>query len=544
MAQPDGGGNPSEEDRKRARGYGQEQMQALYDKFQQAVAAYNANPNAQTANAMASALALLQDAAANGHDPGGQALASSVAGAANTQYQQAQQGPGQRASTGPAVAVDPLSPQGAVFQGGVSPAAPGGTELGAGADAGNNVGGMGIANRIAQSLIAQNPGAQAQGQAIGGAAQNPAMAPPTGIGQTPQPPQGAMGQAPNQRPPSQTGIAGPYVNNPETFTGTGGLPGWQQAAQQQTDATLPSTNGVLPDGSPAPGSTVAYGDSRTVPPPVPNSGAGVGPNVSLNPAYGAGYQPGNDSAGNPQSPAVARALASGMGGDPNAPVGQSFGGPGQPDSLGSPHTEYGPGDFTVPGGAPPEYANDANSWWAQEGLTTTDIYGGSYDPFDQKNGGFNNVLNAYETAQGLPGYWSDSVSPLMQQAIATSYLGQNPLDTRQEILNAIPQLAQQFDTPGTYYDPTADWTGFLQNPVEGPGGSGQGAFASLSPMDQIGWAAQMWQTIAGQSVDDQYMSSGMYQIQQLGEAYKHELRNGYQGTFIDFMRENGADSWL
>jgi hypothetical protein len=565
MAQPDGGGNPSEEDRRRARGYNGNQMKSLYDKFQAAVAAYNASPSTATANAMAAALQLLQDAAANGQDPSGQTLAGSLSQSAQQQFQQAQQGgPTMGAQTGAAIATSPQGQPG--FQGGLAPAAAGGgprtssmtrqgqsvsPPMGSGGAVGGDVG---IAQGVAQSLIAQGGGGAqtvTQGSLIPGQGGGPG-----GPTQGPNPNEvvPVNGQAfggPGQ--PDSLGMPhdAMYQNNPGAQAPTGPISGagvgpnvqlpgnygssWQQAAN--------TSQGLMPDGSLPLATSSTYPGASTVAPP-PTSGAGVGPNVSLDPNYRVGNQPGTDSAGNPQGPAVTRALAAGMGNDPNA-QGASFGGPGQPDSLGSPHDLMPPGSFHNQGGQPPEYANDANSWWAQEGLTTTDIYGGSYDPFDQKNGGFNNVLNAYETSQGLPGYWSDSVGPLMQQAIATSYLGQNPLDTRQEILGAIPQLAQQFNTPGTYYDPTADWTGFLNNPVEGPGGSGQGAFASLSPMDQIGWAAQMWQTIAGQSVDEQYASSGMYQIQQLGEAYKTAMRHGdFTGTFIDYLRANGADSWL
>jgi hypothetical protein len=510
MVKPDGGGNPSEDDRKRARGYNAEQMKALYEKYQAAVAAYDANPNAQTANAMASALALLQDAATNGHDPSGKALASSMSLAAQQQFENAQKNPGLASGTGPAVAASPTGPSG--FQGGVSPAAPGGTQLGAGPDAGNNVGGSGIANRIAQSLIAQNPGAQARGQAIGGAAQNPAMPPQTGYGQ-----------------------AGPPI-------------------------------GGFASGGPAPQA------------PAPQV-----PNVQLPANYGAGYQ--NIQQG--QLPGggfpTVQPMPSGATPPPN---GQAFGGPGQPDSLGSPHTLYGSGASSPPSGMPTtapasmntlgdspigamggqqtndvamsnvfpdtnaqvgvqDVRNDPSSWWAQQGINTGNMYT-DFNVFDTKGGGFNNVLNAYEQSAGLPGYWSDQMGPLIDQAILTSYLGDNPLDTQQEVLNAIPGFAQQLSTPGSYYDPHGDWTGFLQNPMPGPGASsGVDAFSAQSPQDQVGWAQQMWQTISGQSVDPTYVSTGMYQIQALGDQYALDRASGqFTGNFLDYLRAHGADSWL
>lgn len=222
------------------------------------------------------------------------------------------------------------------------------------------------------------------------------------------------------------------------------------------------------------------------------------------------------------------------------------GNPGYGDQVA--HTTGSPGYWGDIGAIQSTGVGTAPGWAGDAGLDVIDIYGdGSYNPFS--DAGLTNLLNLYETQNGLPGYWSDEVLPFVQQQVALSYTnGQSP--SAQQIVSGLPSIIEQSGQAGTYFDPGQGWQGFLSSQgIQTPGASGDpDAYGSLTPEQQIQQAGYMFATIAQGSMDDQFVQSGMYLIQEYGNQYIQMRATGQLppgvNNFIDFLRLNGADSWM
>jgi hypothetical protein len=123
------------------------------------------------------------------------------------------------------------------------------------------------------------------------------------------------------------------------------------------------------------------------------------------------------------------------------------------------------------------------------------------------------------------------------------------------VLNAIPGLVDAMGTPGTYFDPTSAWGGFLANggmsqPTSTFSDSGNlDAYTAMPPQDQVDYAISMWQNISGGgNVDPNYAANGAWMINALGEQYVLELTQGTLPpgvtNFIDYLTLHGADGWI
>ncbi len=439
-----------------------ENLNALIAQYDAAVAAYNANPSQQTANAAYQAYAQIVSVAGS--------AGSANQGVAGILINSPDFAPENRLKGNPASvntpAGNPANPTGSVQ--GVSPTG------GAPAPQGQPIGGSGIASQIARRYATNS----VDDGGTGGTGAVGAVSP------------GQTGPAPNP--------TGGNVQISVPNVGAGG--------------TLGGGSPVSPDPQAAAANqasqTAAAGSTGTV------------PGVST---ANAGSYVNNAGMPGPGDPGYGQTVAHTFG----------TGAPGQ-QLLGTPGTTG---------------MTSGLGWAGDAGLGWEDIYGDNspYNPYSQN--GLMNILNLYESENGLPAYWSDQMLPFVRQQVALAYLQGEPV-TAQGILAGIPGIVDAGQTQGQYFDPAQGWGGFLANGgvAQPGGGSDIDMFGSLSPEQQVSYVNEMWGVIAGGSVDPTYVQGGSYMISELGNEFLRLQSTGQLPpgvtNFIDFLRFNGADTWL
>lgn len=398
------------------------------------------------------------------------------------------------------------------------------------------------------------------------------------------------------------GVAGIMISNPN-FAPENQLRG------NPASVNTPGGNPSNPTGAPGATGGISPTGGGAAPAPAPIGGGGIASQIARRYASGPGGGPDTGAVG-AVSPGQTGPVQQPTGGGvqisvPNVGAGGSFGGGGSPvtpnpqAAAAAQQTAAAGSAGTVPGAAPQpgtanagNYVNNApmpgpgdpnygqtvahtigtpaantsdllgvpgvtgmggNLGWAGEaGLGWEDIYGDNspYNPYSQN--GLLNILNLYESQNGLPAYWSDQMLPFVRQQVALSYLQGEPV-TAQGILAGIPGIVDAGTTAGQYFDPAQGWGGFLQNGGVAQPGGGFGdtdidMFGSLAPEQQVAYVNEMWGVIAGGSVDPTYVQGGSYMISELGNQFLQLQSTGQLPpgvtNFIDFLRFNGADTWL